>query len=135
MSFSRLVKLCRFAGGRKPAPVCAIVEPSPVLGRALSDLVSSFGLRVTAFDNAEDFRTACPALRPAIVIVDAEVFDAGLAPRGSGNLASGPAILVSAHADRPASILRGMAEGADDYIVKPFDAEVLQSKLHCLGVV
>jgi DNA-binding response OmpR family regulator len=55
------------------------------------------------------------------------------APQKSGRNAL--SIIASTHCENAADILTAFAAGADDYIVKPFDPEVMYSKLYCLGLV
>lgn len=116
---------------------CIILEESPALRRATAAMAEDLGLQVTMFDEAAVFSRECEKLRPALVIAGAE-FIAGadfLSPHHRRRWGRHrPAVLATAHIDASKAIMRSLATGADEYIVKPFDREILRSKLQCLGL-
>ncbi len=57
------------------------------------------------------------------------VFLRGLPEHGSNP----PVIMVTTEASMP-SMLKALAAGADEYIMKPFDIELIKSKLDILGL-
>jgi two-component system chemotaxis response regulator CheY len=116
---------------------CAILEASPALRHATASMAQDLGLLVTTFDEPAIFSLECEKLRPALVIAGAEfIADTGcLFPRHKrGWVRHRPAVLATAHMDASKAIIRSLAAGADDYMIKPFDREILRSKLLCLGV-
>jgi two-component system chemotaxis response regulator CheY len=116
---------------------CAILEASPALRHATASMAQDLGLQVTTFDEATVFSRECEKLRPALVIAGAE-FIAGanlVFPRRERSWGRHrPAVLATAHIDASKAIIRSLAAGADEYLIKPFDREILRSKLLCLGV-
>ncbi len=44
-----------------------------------------------------------------------------------------PLMMVTAHA-APESVMQALRAGADEYVIKPFDQEVIREKLELLGI-
>jgi DNA-binding response OmpR family regulator len=70
----------------------------------------------------------------AVVLLDAQMpdlngFDTAVLMRGSRRTRDIPIIFVSAAWTTPAQIFKGYESGAIDYITKPFEPEILKSKV------
>ncbi|MGY2269249.1 putative bifunctional diguanylate cyclase/phosphodiesterase [Pseudomonas sp. I8001] len=59
-------------------------------------------------------------------------FEVARLMRGSQRTQMTPIIFLSAHAQSPAAILEGYASGAIDYLLKPFDPNILKPKVQAL---
>jgi FixJ family two-component response regulator len=93
---------------------------------ALSSLIASVGLDVTAYGSAAEFLEADKPDQPACLVLDLEL------PGPSGldlqrELANGsgpPIIFITGHGDIPSSV-RAMKAGAIEFLPKPFGDEDL----------
>jgi DNA-binding response OmpR family regulator len=110
-----------------------IAEDDPVTSRFLCSLLEEAGYQVLL---AEDGRHACELAlsgTPDLIISDLVMpfrdgFGLIRALRGEESLLSVPIIILSMK-DREDDIVRGLEEGADDYVVKPFNARELLARV------
>jgi len=110
-------------------PIVFVVDDDHRVREALSSLIASAGLRVTAYGSAADFLEAEKPDAPACLVLDLQL------PGSSGldlqrELADGagpPIIFITGHGDIPSSV-RAMKAGAIEFLPKPFgDQELLQA--------
>jgi len=108
-------------------PIVFVVDDDYRIREALSSLIASVGLRVTAFGSAAEFLEAEKPDAPACLVLDLQL------PGPSGlelqrELADGsgpPIIFITGHGDIPSSV-RAMKAGAVEFLPKPFgDQELL----------
>jgi FixJ family two-component response regulator len=111
------------------SPIVFVVDDDVRVREALSDLILSVGLRVTAFGSASEFLESEKPDAPACLVLDLEL------PGISGlelqrELASGdspPIVFITGHGDIPSSV-RAMKAGAIEFLSKPFgERELLQA--------
>ena len=121
--------------GPPDAPTILIVDDTPELRTLVRSILSEDYRTVVARDGAEGIKVA---LRepPALILSDV------MMPRIDGyefcrRMKTDPAtahipfVLLTAKADRAMKI-EGLDQGADDYLVKPFDAEELRARVRSL---
>jgi FixJ family two-component response regulator len=110
-------------------PVVFVVDDDYRVREALSSLISSTGLLVSAFASATEFLESEKPDSPACLVLDLQL------PGTSGlelqrELAAGvapPIIFITGHGDVPSSV-RAMKAGAIEFLSKPFgDEELLQA--------
>jgi len=107
-------------------PIVFVVDDDYRVREALSSLIASAGLRVTAYGSAAEFLEADKPDLPACLVLDLEL------PGPSGldlqrELANGggpPIIFITGHGDIPSSV-RAMKAGAVEFLPKPFGDEDL----------
>jgi FixJ family two-component response regulator len=108
-------------------PVVFVVDDDYRVREALSSLIESVGLRVTAYGSAAEFLAADKPDAPACLVLDLQL------PGSSGlelqrELADGsgpPIIFITGHGDIASSV-RAMKAGAIEFLPKPFgDQELL----------
>ena len=107
-------------------PIVFVVDDDYRVREALSSLIASVGLRVTAYGSAAEFLEADKPDQPACLVLDLEL------PGPSGldlqrELANGsglPIIFITGHGDIPSSV-RAMKAGAIEFLPKPFGDEDL----------
>ncbi len=118
---------------------CLIVDDSRVIRRVASKIIQDLGFDV---DEAENGRKALNALTirmPDLIVVDWDmpVMD-GLEFTGElRKLPGGNKVVVvfcTTENDAP-HIRQALEAGADEYIMKPFDSEIVRSKLVLLGLL
>ena len=110
-------------------PIVFVVDDDHRVREALSSLIESVGLRVTAYGSAAEFLEAEKPDAPACLVLDLQL------PGASGlelqrQLADGagpPIVFITGHGDIPSSV-RAMKAGAIEFLPKPFaEQDLLQA--------
>lgn len=115
----------------KPSQVIYIVDDDVDLCKALRWLMESVGLKVEVYYNAIDFLTAYQVTWQGCLLLDVRMPQmSGLQLQEKliemGNLI--PIIMVSGHGDISMAV-RAMKAGAVDFIVKPFNDQLLLEQI------
>jgi len=111
------------------SPIVFVVDDDGRVREALSDLISSVGLRVTAFGSASEFLESEKPDAPACLVLDLELPGiSGLElQRELADRDAPPIVFISGHGDIPSSV-RAMKAGAIEFLSKPFgEQELLQA--------
>ena len=109
------------------------VEDDPVISRTVKDYLTRLGYLVAQGQNLADLTPEFTAFAPQLVLLDLSL------PYHNGyhwcrvfrELSQLPIVFLSSAADN-LNIVTAMDLGADDYIPKPFDLEVLGAKVQAL---
>ena len=121
--------------------LCLIADSSVVIRRAASSILRDLRFQVAEAEDGQDLLATCREHKP-----DAVLHDGMIARRDSfsflrklaedaPDMAGGKAKIILCTAEpSPAEIIQAIDAGADEYLVKPFDREVLTSKFHQLGL-
>ena len=110
-----------------------LVEDDPVISRTVKDYLTRLGYLVAQGQNLADLTPEFTAFAPQVVLLDLSL------PYHNGyhwcrvfrELSQLPIVFLSSAADN-LNIVTAMELGADDYIPKPFDLEVLGAKVQAL---
>ena len=110
-----------------------LVEDDPVISRTVKDYLTRLGYLVAQGENLADLTPEFTAFAPQLVLLDLSL------PYHNGyhwcrvfrELSQLPIVFLSSAADN-LNIVTAMELGADDYIPKPFDLEVLGAKVQAL---
>ena len=118
---------------------CLIVDDSRIIRKVARRIVEGLGYEVDeAADGAEAF-SYCTGAMPDVLLVDwnMPVMDGITFLRRLRAMPGGkqPKVLFCTIETRPERIAEALAAGADDYVMKPFDGEILQSKLTEVGAI
>lgn len=130
----------RYAGTPAPAAVaktCLIVDDSRVIRKVSSKIAISLGYVPVEAENGEEALARCKKSMPDLVLTDWNMPEmdgiefvtklrAIPTPRE-------PVVVFCTSNGEAKDIHDGIAAGADDYIVKPFDEAALKAKLEKLG--
>jgi two-component system, OmpR family, KDP operon response regulator KdpE len=106
-----------------------VADDDPVAARFLATLLGDKGYEVLVASDGEHAVEIASTLRPDLIVSDLVMpyrdgFAVIEAIRNQDSLACVPIVVVSMK-DREEDIVRGLEIGADDYVVKPFNAREL----------
>lgn len=118
---------------------CLIVDDSPVVRRAARRIVESFGFAVREAKDGAEALLSCRSEMPEAVLLDwnMPVMD-GLEFLKRVRAEHGPSQPVVVRCTTEAGIDRiveALAAGAQEYIMKPFDAGILHDKFVQAGLL
>jgi len=118
---------------------CLVVDDSRVIRRVASKIVQDIGFAVEEADNGRKALNAVFSQMPDLVLVDWEmpVMNGPDFTRELRKLPGGARVRVvfCATENDEAHIREALEAGADEYIMKPFDSEIVRSKLVLLGLM
>ena len=118
---------------------CLIVDDSRIIRKVARRIVEGLGLEVDESADGAEALSFCAGMMPEVILLDwsMPVMDGMTFLRRLRELPGGdkPKILFCTIETRADRIAEALEAGADDYVMKPFDGEILQSKLAEVGVV
>jgi CheY-like chemotaxis protein len=130
----------RYAGHEAPAAVqrtCLIVDDSRVIRKVSSKIAISLGYVPIEAENGEEALARCKRSMPDLVLTDWNMPEmdgiAFVTKLRSIPTPKEPVVVFCTSNGEAKDIHDGIAAGADDYIVKPFDEAALRAKLEKLG--
>ncbi len=109
-------------------------EDDEAIARAVTEYFSQYGYQVRVFSTVSEIQTALLAQQPHLVLIDWNM------PDGQGDRLCRwirsyweglPIIFLTVRNDS-GDMVSAFSNGADDYVVKPFDLEVLLSRVRAL---
>lgn len=117
---------------------CLIVDDSEVIRKLLRRIVEDAGFACHEAANGEEAYNACRAMMPDIILIDWDMpvmngleFTKKLRKTVGGER---PKIIFCTSESDIKQIKRAVEAGANEYVMKPFDAAILQSKLSLIGM-
>ena len=132
----------RYPGRETPAApqrTCLIVDDSRVIRKVSSKIAISLGYVPVEAENGEEALARCKKAMPDLVLTDWNMpemdgitFVSKLRAIPTPKV---PTVVFCTSNGEAKDIHDGIAAGADDYIVKPFDEAALRAKLEKLGRV
>ena len=121
------------------ARTCLIVDDSRIIRKVARRIVENLGFEVDEAADGAEALAYCAAVMPAVVLLDwnMPVMDGLTFLRRLRGQPDGdqPKVLFCTIETHPERIAEALSAGADDYVMKPFDGEILQSKLDGCGAV
>lgn len=118
---------------------CLIVEDSRVIRRVSRAIMDGFGFTCSEAENGQEAVGACEKAMPDIILLDWNMpvmngidFLKKLRTMPKGDT---PKVVFCTTENDFAHIQEGMAAGANEYIMKPFDSDIIKSKLEMLGLI
>ncbi len=130
----------RYAGTPVPAATtktCLIVDDSRVIRKVSSKIAISLGYVPIEAENGEEALARCKKSMPDLVLTDWNMPEmdgiAFVTKLRSIPTPKEPVVVFCTSNGEAKDIHDGIAAGADDYIVKPFDEAALRAKLEKLG--
>jgi two-component system chemotaxis response regulator CheY len=118
---------------------CLVVDDSRVVRKVARRLLEGFGFAVREAEDGQQALDACRDALPDLVLLDwnmpvmdgMEFLRAARAEYGPDR----PLVMLCTTENTQEKILQALDAGAQDYIMKPFDAEILGGKLEQLGLL
>jgi two-component system chemotaxis response regulator CheY len=118
---------------------CLIVDDSRIIRKVARRIVEGLGFEVDEAADGAEALSYCGSAMPDVVLLDwnMPVMDGLTFLRRLRGLPDGqePKVLFCTIETRPERIAEALSAGADDYVMKPFDGEILQSKFAEVGAV
>ena len=116
---------------------CLVVDDSKVIRKVARHILETLDFTVEEAEDGREALSRCEASMPDVILLDWNMpVMSGMeflkALRQSGN-GSQPKVVFCTTENDIAHIRAAIAAGADEYVMKPFDRETLQSKLQIVG--
>ncbi len=117
---------------------CLVVDDSKVIRKVARHIIEGLGLSVEEAGDGSEALTACREKRFDLVLLDWNMpVMSGmefLSALNTDGLSHRPKIMFCTTENGTAHIRAAIENGADEYVMKPFDRETLQRKLHLIGL-
>lgn len=120
-------------------PICLVVDDSKVVRKLERRIMEELGFTV---DEAEDGQKAseyCAAKMPELILLDWHMpvmngleFLQVLRAMPNGGV---PKVVFCTTESEMANIVKAIELGANEYVMKPFDAEIIKGKLEQIGMM
>ncbi|MFN3685662.1 response regulator [Salinarimonas sp.] len=118
---------------------CLVVDDSAVIRKVARRILEGLSFRVSEAEDGEQALVACRAQMPDAVLLDwnMPVMDGYDFLRALRALPGGnhPKVVFCTTENDVANIARALRAGADEYIMKPFDKEIMTAKMQEVGLV
>ena len=118
---------------------CLIVDDSRIIRKVARRIVEGLGFEVDEAADGAEALAFCGGVIPEVILLDwsMPVMDGLTFLRRLRALPGGmaPKVLFCTIETRAERIAEALSAGADDYVMKPFDGEILQSKFAEVGAV
>jgi two-component system chemotaxis response regulator CheY len=118
---------------------CMVVDDSRVVRKVARRILETFGFECEEAEDGEKAFAACSAAMPDLILLDWNM------PVMSGleflekvrRLKNGnhPNIILCTTENDTRHIQRAMKAGANEYIMKPFDSDIMRTKLSQIGAL
>ena len=118
---------------------CLIVDDSPIVRRAARELLTGLGFSCREAVDGEKALQSCAEAMPDVLLLDwnMPVMDGITCLRNlrATTAAAGLKVIICTTHAELAQIEEALAAGADEYIMKPFDRDMLEGKFRQVGVL
>jgi two-component system chemotaxis response regulator CheY len=120
-------------------PTCLVVDDSAIIRKLAVRMLTNLDIRTVEAENGAQALEQCAISAPDIVLLDWNMpvlngIEFLRALRANRTM-SQPKVLFCTTESEFSRILEAMQSGADEYIMKPFDEDILASKLKLLSVL
>src|ERR1700746_3556329 len=116
---------------------CLIVDDSSVIRKGAPPIPEGLGFRIIEAEDGQQGLEACRTELPDAVLLDSNmpVMDGYGFLRALRRLPGGnrPKVVFCTTENDVAHIAKAMHEGANEYLMKPFDKEIVEAKFHEAG--
>ena len=114
-------------------PKCLIADSSRMIRTLLSKTMKNFAFDTIEAESGDDVYELCLSESPDLIILDYNLpildgIDVLYKIRGNNEMKQ-PKIFFCSSSDEVAKLKLSVQGGADDYIMRPFDEDIIASKL------
>jgi two-component system chemotaxis response regulator CheY len=118
---------------------CLLVDHSTLVRKLERRIMEELGFRIVEAENGRQAIERCQAQMPSLVLLDWHMpvmngLDCLKTLRAMTG-GSAPKVMFCTTESVVASITKALDAGADEYVMKPFDAEIIRGKLQQLGMI
>jgi two-component system chemotaxis response regulator CheY len=118
---------------------CLLVDDSRIIRKVARKILEELSFTCREAEDGQKAIDACAAEMPDAILLDWNMpgMNGIECLKGVRALPGGarPKIVLCTTNNEMAHIMQGLAEGADEYIMKPFDSEIIQSKFAEVGLL
>jgi two-component system, chemotaxis family, chemotaxis protein CheY len=118
---------------------CLIVDDSRVVRKVIMRIVQEMGFTCAEAENGQKAYEACEKLLPTVILLNwnMPVMNGILFLEKLRSMKNGktPKVIFCTTENSTAKIQEALDAGADEYIMKPFDGDIIQSKFVLTGVI
>ena len=118
---------------------CLIVDDSAVIRKVARRILEGLSLHVSEAEDGQLALTACKASMPDAILLDwnMPVMDGYEFLKELRGMPGGrdPKVVFCTTENDVAHIARAMHAGADEYVMKPFDRDIITAKMQEVGLV
>lgn len=118
---------------------CLIVDDSRVVRMVAKKILQELGFETSEAEDGRKAMEACQRAMPDVILLDWNMpvmngieFLRELRASPGGDA---PKVVFCTTENDLAHIMEAMGSGADEYIMKPFDAEIIESKFSQVGIL
>lgn len=118
---------------------CLIVDDSKVVRKLARRMIEPLGFECHEAENGQEALTACASAMPDCILLDWHMpvmdgmgFIQSLRAMPEGKA---PKVIFCTTENEMSSIMQALAAGADEYVMKPFNEEIIRDKLAQVGLI
>ena len=120
-------------------PSCIIADDSKIMRMLLTKIMENFGYLTTEAEDGEDLLEQCAKNNPDLIISDWNLplidgLDVLLKIRSDKKIKQ-PIFMFCSYIKDEEIIRQAINAGADDFIMRPFDEDIIASKLRIMKVL
>lgn len=118
---------------------CLVVDDSRVVRKTAKRMLSELNIEASEAEHGEEAFRSCSTSMPDFILLDWNMpvmdgLDFLRKLRGT-SFERQPKVLFCTSESDFSKIAQALDAGADEYIMKPFDSEILASKLQMIGIL
>ena len=118
---------------------CLVVDDSKVIRKVARHILETLNFTVEEAEDGRQAMSRCEASMPDVILLDWNMpVMSGMeflrALRQSDDVPTQPKVVFCTTENDIAHIRAAIEAGADEYVMKPFDRETLESKLQIVGI-
>lgn len=118
---------------------CLLVDDSRVVRKLAGRIMANLNIETKEAENGAQAFESCAAAMPDLVLLDwnMPVMDGMefLKKLRHSGLTPQPKVMICTTETDISKIAEAIQEGADEYVMKPFDQDIIASKLRLLGML
>jgi two-component system chemotaxis response regulator CheY len=118
---------------------CLIVDDSKVVRKLERRIIEELGFEASEAEDGQQALEFCKTRKPDLILLDWHMpvmngieFLVALRALPDGNI---PKIIFCTTESDMTNIMNALSKGADEYVMKPFDVEIIRGKLEQIGML